>query len=147
MLWCYALPTLALLWSIRLAWMVAVRKRRHCRQWPLLATPVLVVVTVLLVFSDAPFHARWALSRTAFEQTVSTIRAGTAPEDFLHQNLGAYRIHAMSPRMQGDIFFTTWWNGMNATGLVWHDADQAEHYEYYRLHHLDGNWYRFEYPG
>lgn len=146
MLWHYALPTLTLLWTIRLAWMVAVRKRRPYRQWTLLATPVLVVVTVLLVLGDAPFHVRWALSRTAFDQAVTAIRAGTAPEDFLHQDMGAYRIHAMSPRRQGDIFFTTRWNGISATGLVWHDAEQPERYEHYRLHHLAGNWYRFQYP-
>lgn len=145
LLWSYALPALGIVWIVRLLWSAAGRKRYRRQHWPLVAAPFLILLTALATAGDLPFKARWAFARPAFEEAVTSVHHGTSPTDFVGHNLRTYRIQAMSPNSDSNIFFTTQWNGVVAVGMVWSDeVNPEQQYEYYRLRHVAGNWYRFE---
>lgn len=99
-----ALLVLALSWGVRVLTYAAYPDRRpRSRRWVLVAPALaLAVMTALVV--DLPLRARWALSRSAFEDAADRAgRSGQAPEQLLGP-IGSYDVIAIEV-VDGAVFF------------------------------------------
>jgi hypothetical protein len=150
-----ALGLVALVWVGRgVGYLVARRRRRARRGAPwFLVAPVVGALTLALVGIDAPLHARWALSRGAFEQVVET---GTPSSPHVTgdgwqgveapDRIGLYRIPSVSRRGEAVIFWEAHGAFIDDAGFAYlpdgpDPALEAGWFESPEFRHLGGPWY------
>src|SRR5450631_597236 len=90
----FALAVCGLVWLIRL---VGCCVREGRASWWFALAPLGLAVTVGLLIARVPLHARWALSRPAFEAAVSHLPPEPSPSAYppdlaVPGTLGSYRI-------------------------------------------------------
>lgn len=147
----YALGIAAVIWLVRLlAFGIATTRGRSKGRiaWFMVA-PMGAVVTLLLLATSAPFEARWALSRPAFEAAVRDLPPESPSRPgFLERNevpgcCGLYSVHQVS-RYQGAVAFRESTGDFvddagflySPDGYLPQDIGEAPQYR-----HIGGPWY------
>lgn len=113
----WLLPALGLWLAVGIVWLVrlisAIQRRSFTPS--LVIAPLVVLVLVALFLSPLPLQARFALSRSAFEQAVRSLPENQAEGGSLGM-VGTYRISEWTRTGDGVLFYSA-----SGTGLV----DQA----------------------
>ncbi|MBQ1028323.1 hypothetical protein [Micromonospora sp. C95] len=108
LLWAFSVPGvavfstlvgLAMLGVAALLWAVAAQLSHSAgRTWPLWLpiAPALAIVTLALLTTRAPLHARWEFSQDAFDRVVAELPKSSADTSFepvkVPERIGGYRI-------------------------------------------------------
>ncbi|WP_262015472.1 hypothetical protein [Micromonospora sp. Mcm103] len=135
-------------WAVLVGFFVVERRRWS---WRFLVAPVIVVLTAALVVAGAPFQARWAVSRGAFDRVVATLPA-TSPQDTewstvrVPHRIGAYIITSAYTVPGGVVLYESNGYMLDDAGFAYlpqgPTADLAnEDFEAPRFTHLGGPWY------
>lgn len=137
----------AVVWLVRLV--AFVRIQRTWSWWFALA-PVGGLLVLALVMTDAPFNARWAVSRGAFQATVADLPQAAAVTEWervdVPARLGAYRIDRAYRVPGGILFYEATGSGSADAGFAYLPAGPAPSlesgaFERPRFEHLGGAWY------
>jgi hypothetical protein len=146
-----AVPVLCLAGVAWAVWVVMFGVRRRQWSWWFLPAPMIVVLALALLVAGAPLQARWAMSRSAFDQVVATLSITSTVGDERYDvpvpsKIGAYRIIA-AYRVPGGVVF------QEANGYLLDDAGFAylpegptpalenPDFESPVFKHLGGAWY------
>ncbi|WP_435121716.1 hypothetical protein [Micromonospora tulbaghiae] len=135
-------------WAALVVFFVAERRRWS---WRFLTAPVIVVLTGALLAAGAPFQARWAVSRGAFDRVVAALPPA-GPEDAewspvaVPRRIGAYLITSAYTVPGGVVLYETNGYMLDDAGFAYlpqgPTADLAtEEFEAPRFTHLGGPWY------
>ncbi|MDO3686201.1 hypothetical protein [Micromonospora sp. C28ISP2-4] len=144
----FLLAVAGLGWVVLVGFFVAERRRWS---WRFLTAPVIVVLTAALLVAGAPFQARWAMSRGAFDRVIAALPAA-GPEDAewspvpVPHRIGAYFITSAYAVPGGVVLYETNGSMLDDAGFAYlpqgPTADLAtEEFEAPRFKHLGGPWY------
>jgi hypothetical protein len=151
-----ALGLVVLVWFGRGVTYLIARRRRRARRGAagFLVAPAVGALALVLVALDTPLHARWALSRGAFEDVVEAGPASSpdavgadrwqgieAPD-----RIGLYRITSVSRVGEAVIFWEAHGAFIDDAGFAYlpdgpDPALEAGWFESPTFHHLGGPWY------
>jgi hypothetical protein len=144
---CGGLVPLGVIWVRKLR---AIRPRATRSILPFLLGPLAGLVVLTLVVLDAPFEARWALSRSAFEAEVQRMRrdvpVAKEPIDVGDKRLGWFSITTVDRVPGGLLFHESTGDLFNNAGFAYlpdgPTPDLANgSFEDPQFEHLGGPWY------
>ena len=122
--------------------------KQSIRWWRWLVVPSIVVVTVAAVWSDAPLHARFELSRDELEDIARNARTHPHATRFhggwIGREVGSYDITDVGID-RGIVHFTV--AASSWSGLIYGFAfspDRSPRTDGVRYHEFDGDWYLWE---
>lgn len=137
-----------LLWiAVGLAWLVQIaftvwRTRpltaRAARSWFL--APVLALIALTLVWTDAPFQARYRLSRDAMDSTARRVIREPASGDRIHR-IGLWNVYGVE-RVPGGMRFLVNDSGfVDSGGFAYSPNGPPRGPDIADYEHLDGPWW------
>lgn len=149
----YIAVMLGLYWLLRLALHVRVGRRRR-RSF--LIAPIAALLLGGLLWTEAPFHVRWAAGQNAFDAAVAALPPGEATEDWHSDDdsldvpgrVGSYRIDS-AERVPGGVLFEVpgGCGSYPYSGFGWFpsppDPEAVSDLDFSKpvFWHLDGPWY------
>lgn len=157
-LWAYSVPgsyffvsimlffvwiLLAIVWIGRFGFVLARRQptTREIAAW--LALPVLVVATAAAVLADAPFKARYELSRPAMDRAAQSVLAGHRDPAAIEQ-IGLWEVDRAEKVPGGFRFLVKETGFLDPVGFAYSPHGAPPYIGEDSYWHLEGAWYVWE---